>query len=147
MILVPPSVLAGASIPPGTVYYFREESLSSDDPHYFIVLNHDPDNDSVLLLVCPTSQVEKAVWRCHRRGQSSETLVLIKKEEYRELACDSAVDCNFVFEKTKSQINAKISKGEVEMKALIEHSTLHRLREAVLKSPSIEKWKKALLSK
>lgn len=47
------------SLRPGTVYYMDERSLTSTQPHYFIVINSDPLGDELLLLTVASSQIEK----------------------------------------------------------------------------------------
>lgn len=58
------------SLREGSVYYFTERTLTSADPHYFIVVNSDPLTRQVLLLSVVTSKVEEVKRRradcsCH----------------------------------------------------------------------------------
>ncbi|MEW6488967.1 MAG: hypothetical protein AB1578_13755 [Thermodesulfobacteriota bacterium] len=63
MIFIPPEIRVGATLRPGSVFYFAEESHTGDTPHFFVVLNHSPRTDEVLLLVHSSSQLEKVRWR------------------------------------------------------------------------------------
>ena len=76
MIEIPPEVQVKSTIKPGTVYYFTEESFKSEEPHYFIVINHDPVNDEVVLMVCASSKVEKVI---RRRKKIQETIIIIEE--------------------------------------------------------------------
>ncbi len=60
MIDIPDEIRIKATIKTGTVYYFTEETFSSDEPHYFIVLNHNPAGANIITLVCSSSQIDKA---------------------------------------------------------------------------------------
>lgn len=70
---VPPEVAIKATIRPGSVFYFLEDTLTSDEPHYFIVINIDPLTDKTLVLVCASSQIPRV--RRRRRNCPAETLV------------------------------------------------------------------------
>ena len=39
----------------GSVFYVQDRSLTSAEPHFFIVLNHNPLNEECLLLVVASS--------------------------------------------------------------------------------------------
>lgn len=41
------------------MYYFQHQGLLSESSHYFIVVNTDPQRDTVLLLAVASSQVDK----------------------------------------------------------------------------------------
>ena len=88
MIDIPPEVQIKATIKPGSVYYFSEDTFFSDEPHYFIVINKNPQSDIVILLVCSSSQIRKTKFR--RRGLPG-TLVEIRKEQYEEFTRDSII--------------------------------------------------------
>lgn len=79
------------SLREGTVYYFAHHSLTSAEPHYFIVVNADPLTQRVLLLAVVTSQVEKVKLR---RKACLETVVEISPADFGVLTKPSIVDCN-----------------------------------------------------
>ena len=56
---VPPEVQIKGTIQPGSVYYFIEETFSSPEPHYFIVVNIDPYSDTIIILVCASHSIDK----------------------------------------------------------------------------------------
>ena len=77
----------------GNVYYFRSRELTSERPHFFIVVNRDPIGSQLLLLTIVTSNVTDARIRNRNRLQ---TIVEITPTEYREFKVHSVVDCNVV---------------------------------------------------
>jgi len=144
MILIPPEVQIKASIRPGCVYYFSEESFTSTEPHFFIVLNHSPIDDSMLLLVCPSSRPDSV--RRRRKHLPVQTLVEIRKEEYAGFTSDSIVDCNTVIEKTVGELVVKLSKGALKVKPDMDMGIIQKLREAVQASPMVAEEYKELLA-
>lgn len=135
MIDIPPEIQIKSTIKPGSVYYFVEETLSSNEPHYFIVINKNPHSDRIILLVCSSSQIKITKYR---RRYLKETLVEITKEQYEGFTRDSIVDCNDVFDKTIDQIILKLKKGELKPKREMDISIVEKLRNAVCKSPSVD---------
>jgi len=85
-------VLGG--IQTGSVYYFEEEQLTSDEAHYFVVLNQSPRTEDLLILVCASSQVEKRKEVIKKLQFPPETLVFISPEEYPIFTKDTVIDCN-----------------------------------------------------
>ena len=75
----------------GSIYYFADRSLTSTEPHYFIVVNSNPIKQEVLLLSVVTSQVDAIKLR---RKDCSETLVELNPQICEALTKPSIVDCN-----------------------------------------------------
>jgi hypothetical protein len=92
------------SLREGTVYYFAHHSLSSPEPHYFIVVNADPLAQKVLLLAVVTSKIEKAKLR---RKACLDTLVELTPNEFDVLTKPSIVDCNDLKEIPLADFNAQ----------------------------------------
>jgi len=72
----------------GSVYYFRSRELTSEQPHFFIVVNRDPIGSQLLLLTIVTSNVADARTRNRNRLQ---TIVEITPAEYREFKVRSSI--------------------------------------------------------
>ena len=119
MIDISPDARIKATIKPGSVYYFTEDSFGKTSPHFFIVINNDPLNDEALFLVCATSQIEKCK---KRRKNKQETLVEIKCSEYQDFTCDTIVDCNNIFIKSIDVIIEKMKNGNLKQKKHIDFS-------------------------
>lgn len=140
---IPPDIRIKSTIKPGSVYYFVEDSFSSPEPHYFIVINRYPVPDNIVLLVCSSSQIEKVKRR--RRFLPPETLVEIKESQYIGFTKDSIVDCNNVLPKTIEQLIQKLEQNELKLKMEIDICLVEKLRNAVNASPLIDKDIKKLL--
>lgn len=99
------------SLREGTVYYFTHHTLYSPEPHYFIVVNHDPLRQKVLLLGVVTSKIEKAKLR---RKECIETLVEMDETSFDVLTKPSVVDCNDLKEVPLTDFNARFVANEIK---------------------------------
>lgn len=135
MIRIPPEVAIKATIRPGSVYYFPEDSFHSEQPHYFIVINADPTSDLMIILVCASSQIEKTKLR--RRSCPTETIVEISTDQYSEFTVNSIIDCNYVLEKSIDQLIVKLKAGELVLKTEMDIELVNVLRMSVLSSPEL----------
>jgi len=106
LISIPPEVQIRSTIKSGSVYYFEEASFASCEPHYFIVLNHFPHKDEIVLLVYSSSRIEKVKYR--RRDLPPGTLVEIGPCDYPCFTMDSIVDCNVVMVKQIEQLTRRL---------------------------------------
>lgn len=109
MVDVPAEVQIKATLRPGAVYYFPEDTFVSNEPHYFVVINQNPHSDSVILLTCISSQIESVTRRRH--NCPPETIVNIATAQYSILTRPSIVDCNNVFEKSVEQLRAGVMRS------------------------------------
>jgi hypothetical protein len=133
------------SLREGTVYYFAHHTLSSPEPHYFIVINSDPLAQKVLLLAVVTSQVEKVKLR---RKACLETVV-----ELSPAVCDvfkkpSIVDCNDLKEVPLAEFNVRFVRKKIRYfdKDLPAHLR-KSLRKAIHASAVLSDEQKALVGK
>lgn len=94
----------------GSVYYFADRSLTSSEPHYFIVVNFDPVSQQVLVLGVVTSQVADAKLR---RADCPETLVEITPATCDVLKKPSIVDCNSLKKIPLADFNARFVRKEI----------------------------------
>jgi len=79
------------SLREGSAYYFEERTLSSAEPHYFVVVNADPLKQEVLILSIVTSKVAETKLR---RKDVPETLVELSPVDFDVLKKPSIIDCN-----------------------------------------------------
>lgn len=137
MIEISPEIRIRSTIKEGSVYYFSDNELSSKEPHYFIVLNHNPKNEEILLLVCSTTKIHerKKIRKLHKN-----TLVEISKHEYSDFKSDSIVDCNIIFPRTIEEIISKLKSGDLKIKKDMDSAVIEKLRDAVCQSPVIEQY-------
>jgi hypothetical protein len=134
---IPPEAAIKATIRPGSVYYFPEESFTTSEPHYFIVVNKDPFTEELVILVCASSKIEAV--RKRRKSCPPETVIEIGPKHYPELRVDSIIDCNYVLEKSIDQLVTKMKTGQLKLKTEMNISIVERLRQGILSSPVIEK--------
>jgi hypothetical protein len=112
---IPAHIRILASIRIGSVYYFKEESLSSEESHFFIVLNKDPRTEEFLILVCASSQVKKRQDIGKKLGFPPESLVIVSPAEYPLFKKETVIDCNSVFEKTSQSLIDKLESGSLKV--------------------------------
>jgi len=136
---IPPAVRIRAGIKTGTVYYFKEESHEQDAPwHHFVVINSRPASDSILILVCASSQVEKI--KKNRKNLPSETLVEVSHLEYKDFVLPTIFDCNTVYEKTISYSIKKLQDGKLGAYNVdMDLKTVEKLKAGVLASPLVRR--------
>ncbi|MDD5701431.1 MAG: hypothetical protein PHU23_05205 [Dehalococcoidales bacterium] len=137
MIEIPPEVVIKSTIKTGSVYYFPEETIHSAEPHYFIVLNINPTDDTILILVCASSRVEKVKLR--RRMCPPSTLVEVTPTEYEDFTVPSIIDCNYVLEKSITQLIEKLSTNKLRLKSEMDMSIVDRIRNGVKDSILIDR--------
>lgn len=141
----PADAYVSHTIEQGAIYYFPEETFTSEEPHYFVTLNFAPEEDLSLVLASGTSQVEKAKLR--RRSLPAETVVCVSQSECSFLKCETAFDCNSVTVKTIAQLTKKKEEGVLKYVGSCPEAVVTRLITGVLRSPLTEKWVKDLLRK
>ncbi|GAA5484595.1 hypothetical protein [Haloferula sargassicola] len=104
----------------------RDRSLTSLEPHYFVVVNADPLGDQLLLLTVASSQVEKVKRR--RSREPASTVVEIGEAEYADFTKDSVIDCNQVFTKSLADLCSQWGRKEIVAKLDLPASLLDKLR-------------------
>lgn len=133
------------SLREGTVYYFAHHSLTSPEPHYFIVVNSDPLTQKVLLLSVVTSQVEKVKLR---RKACLETVVEMTPATFAVLTKDSIVDCNDLKEIPLADFNGQFAAGKIKYFAQDLPAALRKaLRKAIHASSVLSDEQKARVAK
>jgi hypothetical protein len=112
---IPAEIRVLGPIQRGSVFYFEEETLTTPDAHYFIVLNKNPRIEELLVFVCASSQVEKRTQRALKLGFPAETLVYVSPDEYVLFTKDTVIDCNSVFEKTPQSLIDKLTAARLRV--------------------------------
>lgn len=135
---ISPEVALKGSIRPGSVYYFPSERLTSDESHYFVVINLDPFTEQITLLVCGSSRVESVKRR--NKDNPPETLVEVTPEEYSQFSEKTIFDCNSsVFKHTIDDLIQRLSSKRLEICLNdMPIEIVERLRVGVLASPVVE---------
>jgi hypothetical protein len=115
----------------GSVYYFQSRELTSELPHFFIVVNRDPKGKQLVLLTIVTSNIASVRARNHDR---LDTVVEISPQEYDELKVPSAVDCNVVLEKPLAELVGMVERKEVRYHLDLPSEIFAKIRAAILAS-------------
>lgn len=133
---VPPDVAIKATIRPGSVYYFRHESFKhSEDPHYFIVINLDPINEQVILLVSSTSRKYNVKKRY--LNFPPQTLVQVTPSQYSGFPYTSIIDCNNVYSESLEGLVYRLANKQMLLKPEIDISLVEQFRKGALDSPTV----------
>jgi len=133
------------SLREGTVYYFLHHSLTSPEPHYFIVVNSDPLAQKVLLLAVVTSKIDKVKLR---RKACLDTLVELTPEMFDVLTKPSIVDCNDLKEIPLAEFNARFVANRIQYFDKDLPAPLRRaLRKAIHASTILSDEQKTLVAK
>lgn len=133
------------SLREGSVYYFPHHSLSSPEPHYFIVVNSNPLTQKVLLLAVVTSQLDKVKLR---RKACPDTLVELDPTSFDVLTKPSIVDCNDLKEIPLPEFNANfVAKRTRYFEKDLPLPLRRALRKAIHASIVISNEQKAMVSK
>ena len=114
----------------GAVYYFADKDLLSKEPHYFIVLNREPQADPFLVLVVASSKIEERKRLGRNLGYSPETMVTIKQGDFDDFLMETIIDCNSIFQRKLSALVSKCGAGS--MKGCDSRITGRILRDIIL---------------
>lgn len=132
-----PISLASAIFERKGLYYFRSEKLSSQEPHYFIIIEFE--GKIVHLVVC-ASDFEKCKFRIEKRKQDPCTLVRVKANSENGLKNNSYVDCNNVFNHyTLEILEEKLSEGILSFKGLISDEDYLQLLTGIIASNDVDR--------
>ena len=129
----------------GSVYYFTERSLTSAEPHYFVVVNSNPIGQELLLLGVVTSKVAEVK---QRRRDSAETVVQISPRDFEIFRKLSIVDCNDLKQIQLVEFNGRFLRNEIcyfdkDLPAPLRNA----VRRAIHASPIVPDEIKALVAK
>jgi hypothetical protein len=126
----------------GSVFYFQARELSSELPHFFVVLNYDPLGKEVLLLTVFTSQIEKVRIRNRER---LHTVVEFGPADYTPLDRPTAVDGNVILRRNLSEMVDLVERKQIAYHPDLPADLFERIRVAVLDSPVVEDEDKDLI--
>jgi hypothetical protein len=118
----------------GSVFYFQSRELTSEKPHFFVVVNREPLRSQLLLLTIVTSNIADVRTRNRNR---METIVEITPSEYSEFKLHSAIDCNVLIEKPLSELGGMVKRKEVRYHRDLSAEIFTKIRSAILASPLV----------
>ncbi len=127
----------------GTVYYFEHRGLSTGVPHYFIVINADPQSDKVLIMTVGSSQISNV--RRRRSNMPPETLVTVDPAEYSDFTKPTIVDCNQVFELSREELVQKYKTKALRAHQDFPAEVMDKIWQGVRTSPRVDESHKQLI--
>ncbi|MEN8254743.1 MAG: hypothetical protein ABFR33_04655 [Verrucomicrobiota bacterium] len=127
----------------GTVYYFEHRGLHSTEPHYFIVINANPQSDKLLIMTVGSSRVDNV--RKRRHGLPDETLVIVDPSEYADFSKPTVIDCNQVFELSREELVQKFKTKQLRSHNDFPASVLEKIWQGVRISPRVDEVHKQLI--
>jgi hypothetical protein len=145
---IPPKIRIPLCIQQGSVFNFFinfSDSKRESKNRYFIVLNRNPKTDVVLILITPTSQIDKRRKFIKRAGFNAKTLVEIKSKEYCVFEKDCAFDCNSFQPIKMSNLISKIEENGCMNYPKLPDDILARLIDGVKTSSRVPQEFKDLL--
>lgn len=138
MVEISPAIRIKGPLQRGSVFYFAEEQLTSEKPHYFVVLNKNPKAEEFLVLAVASSKVEKRRRIAKLLKFPEKTLVIVQAEEYSLFTTETVIDCNSVIEKTVDSLIEKLkNKKLIVCSELMPESILNKLTEGVIASSQV----------
>jgi hypothetical protein len=135
-----------ATMREGTVFYFINDDLDSEEPHYHVILNKSLDLDPVVFFSIATSKIEKRKKNHEILGYREETLVIVSPEESCGiLKVESAFDCNTCKYRPVQEVSSMFNEGRIKVKGTMSVDIIKKLRKGVLMSDQIADWLKDLI--
>jgi hypothetical protein len=142
---IPPSIAIDKNIRKGSVYYFTNDKFISTEPHYHIVLNENPLDDELLLLVVSSSKIDNV--KRINKNNPSETVVEICPTAYPAFTKKSIIDCNKPYITSKKELRNKFISGKLKLKCEMDIDLVNILINGVLKSKIVENSLKRILER
>lgn len=140
-----------ASLKQGAIFVLKGDMpFESTTPHFFVVLNYNPDTDEYLIAVNNTSRVMSRLISLSRQNgvDVNETTVVFSPGEYPFFPDQTLFDCNTLHEISKGELleaykkkNFWIASEEVQLS----DTDLQRLYDATLKSKNVSPINKKLI--
>jgi hypothetical protein len=113
-----------------------------NDSHYYIILNHSPDNDDLIVLVVGTSQVDKYTSRLEKGILEECDFHYIYREDPRH---NNIFNKDTIINTSQTFILNKKQAIEADKKGMINNEILKEIKDKVRKNKAIErKYKKMI---
>ena len=130
------------TIKQGSVYYFNnEEAFTTDKPHYFIVINYNPQTDANLFLCVATSKIEDRIKRVEKNGWDKDTLVFIENKDYKHFSQKTLIDCNSLYDRSNTNLLIKHLKNKtLKVCDDFPNEILDKIIQGILKSKMIPQY-------
>lgn len=145
---ISPSIRIPLCIEKGSVFnfYIGFNDLRRDSKNrYFVVLNNNPKSDIVLVMLTPTTKIEKTKNLVKNWKISQKTIVEINLGDYRIFTKKCVFDCNSVYEIDTEKLINKIEKNGSMNYPKMSETIIRRLVIGIKKSPRVTSEIKKLL--
>lgn len=145
---IPPKIRVPLCIEQGCVFNFYIDfgtTARQSKNRYFVVLNKNPKTDLLLIMITPTSQVNKKRDFIKRAGISEQTIVSVSPSEYPTFKTESAFNCNDVIEVSMKDLIRKIEEDGSMNYQKIPDSVLAKIIIGINASPRVSPAIKKLL--
>lgn len=145
---IPIKVRVPLCIEQGSVFNFH---IDFDGPgrksgnRYFVVMNHHPRTDSVLVMITSTTQINKRKEFVKRAKISEKTIVIVSPKEYSVFSSESAFNCNDIHEVGMEDLIRKIEENGCMDYPKISDFILKKLIFGITESPVVTEEIKKLL--
>ena len=137
-MLISADVKIKSTVRSGSVFLFNEESFRCDKNHCFIVLNHQPLSDKLLLLVWARTLSIKVFSHMELSDLPYDTFVDITGQ-YSWSKNPTIINCNNVIERSINLLVDKLEKNNLKLIGQIDNEILVKLREGAIMSPLVER--------
>ena len=148
MIQIPPEIRIPICIERGSVFNFYidfNDSKRQAKNRYFIVVNRNPKDDVILIMLTPTTKISKTEAFAKRNDIDPKTIVKISSGEHRIFTKDSVFNCNEAFDVKMSDLIRKIDENGSMNYPKISKKIIKQLVEGIKESKSVLPGIKAFL--
>ena len=142
---IPGSILFGY-VEKGNVYLFNNPNFANpDNEHFHVVVNCDPQNQELVVLVNATSKVEKQEKWIQNRRLPKATLVQTNPTECSFLSKPTAFNCNNAFVFSKDDMSNFTDEAKLTYIDKVPKEITDKICAGLKASPVIEQYIKDLL--
>jgi hypothetical protein len=140
MMKIPPDIKIPLCIEQGSVFNFYidfNDSRRESKNRFFIIMNRNPADAVILIMITPTTKIEKVKSFIERSKISPKTVVEVKSGEHCIFASDSAFNCNNIFSVKMDDLIKKIEENGSMNYPKMPASIIKRLIVGVKESPEV----------
>ena len=148
MIQIPPKVRIPLCIESGSVFNFYIEFDSTrreSKNRYFVVLNDNPRNDVILVMLTPTTKIEKTKTLVRNWKISLKTVVEVNQGDHCIFTKDCVFNCNDAFGVSMDNLVKKIEENGSMNYPIMPEDIIKRLIVGIKESPRVSPEIKKLL--
>lgn len=131
---------------PKGLYYFKSEHLSSDEPHYFILV--EVDGKLFHMVVCTTKFKKRVAYHNLAKTDPATIVRIQPNPNLNKVKEECYVDCNTVFSMyTAETLQMKLDQGALTFKGHITESEYYQVMNGIIKSNDVSRSTIAIIQK